>query len=227
MDYKKHYTKLIERAKVREISSHTETHHIIPRCMGGDDSFENLVKLTPEEHYVAHQLLVKIYPHNRKLIFAMNMMCTAGSKAIRSNKKYGWVKRKVAVAIREMRTGKKDSEEARQKKSVSRRKRVGDFSGWKQTIEARKKISAALKGDKNPMFGKTHSEEARKKIGQASVGRKPNLGVKWSEQTIEKLRIAARNRSKIECPHCKKLSTAGNFARWHGDKCKYKENTHE
>ena len=27
--------------------------------MGGTDDEENLVELTPEEHYVAHQLLVK------------------------------------------------------------------------------------------------------------------------------------------------------------------------
>jgi hypothetical protein len=30
--------------------------------MDGSDLVSNLVYLTPEEHYVAHQLLVKMYP---------------------------------------------------------------------------------------------------------------------------------------------------------------------
>ena len=40
-------------------------HHIIPKSMGGDDSEENLVKLTIREHLLAHLLLAKtmISPH--------------------------------------------------------------------------------------------------------------------------------------------------------------------
>ncbi len=36
-----------------------EEHHIMPRSLGGTDDRENLVLLTPREHYIAHLLLTK------------------------------------------------------------------------------------------------------------------------------------------------------------------------
>lgn len=93
MDYLKHYNLLINRAKSRILESYTETHHIIPVCMGGTNLPENLVKLTPEEHYVAHQLLVKMYPGNLKLLHAANMMTVSNKNQNRNNKRYGWLKR--------------------------------------------------------------------------------------------------------------------------------------
>jgi len=91
MNYEKHYTKLIERAKLRKIGGYKERHHIIPRCMGGGDEKANLVDLTPEEHYVAHQLLVKMYPRISGLWFACVMMTT--SLEGRNNKLYGWIRK--------------------------------------------------------------------------------------------------------------------------------------
>lgn len=57
--------------------------------MGGDDSVDNLVKLTPEEHVIAHLLLVKIYPDNPKLVYAANIM----TSRVKNNGEYGWLKR--------------------------------------------------------------------------------------------------------------------------------------
>jgi hypothetical protein len=91
MNYKIHYNKLIDRAKNRILDEGYEVHHVMPRCLGGTDDSDNLVKLTPEEHYIAHQLLVKIYPNENKLVYAAMMMCV-GNK--RNNKRYGWLKRK-------------------------------------------------------------------------------------------------------------------------------------
>ena len=96
MNYQKHYDALISRAKNRLIECYTESHHIIPRCMGGTDHLDNLVKLTAEEHYLAHQLLVKIHPGNHKLVAAAIFMTTGGysnSKYRMNNKLYGWLKR--------------------------------------------------------------------------------------------------------------------------------------
>tara|TARA_B100000508_G_scaffold136063_1_gene128539 strand:+ start:1192 stop:1902 length:711 start_codon:yes stop_codon:yes gene_type:complete len=93
MDYRKHYLKLIENARLENRikgEEYFEEHHIQPRCMGGTDEKENLVLLTPEEHYIAHLLLVKMYPCEPKLLYAANMMSN------RNNKSYGWVKRKFA-----------------------------------------------------------------------------------------------------------------------------------
>ena len=92
MDYLKHYNLLIERSKPRKLKSYTERHHIIPKCMGGLDNDDNLVELTPEEHYLAHQLLAKIYPENKQLLFAACMMCAKRP----SNKLYGWIRRGIS-----------------------------------------------------------------------------------------------------------------------------------
>jgi hypothetical protein len=94
MNYQKIYDDLINRGKNRTIDDRTETHHIIPRCMNGSDDKSNLVDLTPEEHYVAHQLLVKIYPKNNALVKAAAMMIPSRP----SNKLYGWLRRKFVVA---------------------------------------------------------------------------------------------------------------------------------
>ena len=61
-DYYEDYISIINSAKIRgldksRINIYTEAHHIVPRCLGGDDSKENLVLLSFEEHLVAHLLL--------------------------------------------------------------------------------------------------------------------------------------------------------------------------
>jgi 5-methylcytosine-specific restriction endonuclease McrA len=90
MNYKKIYENLIAKGITRGDVPDREKHHIIPKCMGGSDLIDNLVNLTPEEHYLAHLLLVKIYPGNGALIKAAKMM-TVGRT---TNKIYGWVRRK-------------------------------------------------------------------------------------------------------------------------------------
>ena len=119
MNYQKHYNLLVERAKNRTLIGYTEKHHIIPECMNGSNDKDNLVRLTPEEHYVAHQLLVKMHPDNNRLVFAVHMMNNG-----RNNKLYGWIRKLHAKKISEMNIGK-----------VSNRK------GSKQTTEAKIKVS--------------------------------------------------------------------------------------
>lgn len=63
--YGRVYTQLIEKAVTREtVLEYFETHHILPRSLGGTDIKSNLVALTYREHYIAHLLL---YKHFKKL----------------------------------------------------------------------------------------------------------------------------------------------------------------
>lgn len=102
--------------------------------MGGGDEKENLVHLTAEEHYVAHQLLVKMHPGNKSLVYATVMMGSARPKS--NNKIYGWVRRKFAETQR----GKIVSEETRAKM------RAAHLGKSKHTPESRKKIAEARTG---------------------------------------------------------------------------------
>ncbi|ACO94319.1 putative homing endonuclease [Shigella phage Ag3] len=98
MNYANIYQSLINKAKQRTIEGYSELHHVVPKCMGGSDNPDNLVRLTPEEHYVAHLLLVKMHPDNRKLIFAANMMGGYNPHNGRNNKTHGWLRRKSSIA---------------------------------------------------------------------------------------------------------------------------------
>jgi hypothetical protein len=74
--------------------------------MGGSDSSDNLVRLTPEEHYVAHQLLTRIYPEEYGLAKAAAMMTVNRP----SNKLYGWIRRRFARAKSIEQSGKGNSQ---------------------------------------------------------------------------------------------------------------------
>lgn len=106
MNYTIHYNLLIQKATQRQLTEYYEIHHIIPKCMGGSDDESNLVKLTPEEHYVAHQLLAKMHIDNPKLLMAAMMMCVNR----KGNKVYGWLKRKHSVIMSNLQKGENNSQ---------------------------------------------------------------------------------------------------------------------
>lgn len=92
MNYQKIYLDLIEKYADCDIEI-GENHHIIPRCIGGHDLKSNIARLPPRIHFIAHQLLCKIYPSNRKLAHALNIMCVDGSKKYsRLSKRYAWIR---------------------------------------------------------------------------------------------------------------------------------------
>jgi hypothetical protein len=106
MNYQKIYDSLIEKRKIEKLNrkdGYCESHHIIPRCMNGTDNKENLVNLLPREHFIAHLLLVKIYPENKKLIYALWRMCNGKKLVITqlkiSNRLYENLRKEVSKDI--------------------------------------------------------------------------------------------------------------------------------
>lgn len=161
MNYANIYTALIKRATGRTILGYTEKHHIVPRCMGGTDVAHNLARLTPEEHYVAHQLLVKIFPDEPGLVFAAIGMCVSKQVPGRiKNKLYGWIKRKNAInTSKRMRNNKhlvgfKHSDTT--KSNISKA-----LKGTKKPDTMRMALSTKNKGVGNPMFGVSRSQQQK------------------------------------------------------------------
>jgi hypothetical protein len=148
MNYHYHYTLLIEKAKQRLLEGYVEKHHILPKCLGGTDDLSNLVALTPEEHFLAHQLLIKIYPNEPKLLFAAHMMTVNNGKNNRSNKMYGWLRRKYNEVRKDIKR------KPRKKETKPRKPRV-------YTEEWRRKIGDAARG-------RVLSEEQKKKISESN-----------------------------------------------------------
>lgn len=162
MNYKKHYNLLIERARNRDLIGYYEKHHIVPRCLGGTDDKANLVCLTPEEHYLAHLLLTKIYLGHFGLIKAAHIMSVHNSVKRVNNKKYGWLRRNFSKAQKQFykdknnhpkgMKGKKHSSEtiekikkASQKISTMKSKKVYQWDKHGNLIKEYASISDAAK----------------------------------------------------------------------------------
>jgi hypothetical protein len=178
MNYKKIYDSLISRGVTRIITGYSEKHHIIPRCIGGTNESSNLVSLTPEEHFVAHQLLVKIYPGEDKLVFALVIM---SGKNPTTNRLFGWHRRKLADAQRKAKTGKKmpprDPEHTRKIAEAN--------TGKKHTQETKDQISRTKMGTEPWNKGKKSLTEPWNK-GTIGVCVAWNKGQKMMPQTEER-----------------------------------------
>ena len=157
-----------------------ETHHIIPRSCGGPQRKKwNLVKLTPEEHYVCHYLLTFIYAvgeEHDKMVYAWNWLSNRIRGEFISAEEYGRLKREFAKLHR----GIPRSEEVKRKLSEARK-------GMRQSDEAKRKVSEANKG-------KLVSLETRNKISRALTGRL------LSEETKRKLSESKKGRTHVGHP---------------------------
>lgn len=110
MNYCKIYDALIYKAKNRKLGGYKEVHHIVPRCMGGKDSKDNLVELTAREHFIAHLLLVKMHNNNLRLVKAVAMMCIGQTERKLSNRMYGKIKELFSLSMSESQLGNKNSQ---------------------------------------------------------------------------------------------------------------------
>lgn len=188
MDYLKHYEALITRARLRESVGVLESHHVVPRCMGGGDGKKNRVDLTPAEHYVAHLLLVRIYPTVPGLILAAVLMSRDNRNGKRSNNKlYDWLRKRAAAAQSLAQTGVPRSEETRRKISEAlkaspahaanneSRRGVPIKEEVRRKVSDSHKTSEAAKAARERLFqlkvGIPRSDECKAKISAANKGR--------------------------------------------------------
>lgn len=223
MNYAAHYERLIARARTRTLTCYLERHHVIPRCMGGGNEKSNLADLTPEEHYIAHQILVKIHPGHLGLALA----AARGFGGSPNNKSFGWLRRRLADALRGNRfnDGRIISAETRAKLSAAGMvrkqspeaiaKTAAAARGRRHTEEAKEKMAAAAKGNTRTL-GMVHSPETRAKIAAAHIGKplslehRAKLSAAWtpvSEEARKKISAALKGRKK-SLEHRAKLSAA-------------------
>ena len=226
------YQRIYEQLTAKDmIADYTEEHHIIPDCFfinrkrkgpngwleGNPDDPANIVRLTPEAHYTAHQLLVKMYPEHAGLIYAAQLMTVDSNGQRVNNKLYGWIKRKLS----ETRKGKTHLVEARAKMSAANK-------GKTLSAEHRAILSSANKG-------KTLSAEHRAKLSAAKKGKPKSAdhiakianakrGKLLSAETRAKMSAAhtGKSKSKVICPHCNKEGGQSLMTRYHFENCKLK-----
>jgi len=219
---------LIHRARNRELVGYTERHHIVPRCIGGNNAVENIVKLTAEEHYVAHQLLVKMYPFHIGLKWAaMHLTGRPRNNSWRGNKLYGWIRRQVSDAVRIKATGRVMSVESRAKMSAAKQ----GIKRAPHSVETRAKMSAASKGrpksaEHRAALSAAHmglklrprSEESKMRSSVAIRAAFANganrgdskRGIKHAPHSVEtKAKMSAARRGRLKSTaHCEALSAS-------------------
>lgn len=217
MNYQKIYNNLMKkRQTVLLEDQYTESHHIIPKCLGGSNDKSNLVNLTPEEHFLAHQLLVKIYPEHKGLKYALYLMTISPSGKRNNNKLYGWIKRDYQSnrAKSSGFTGRSHKPETIAKMKEARAKQVF-------TEETKQKISSTKTGVKMTQEAKDSMNEKRRNH-PTWLDSHRNKSV--SEEA--KAKISAANNGRIfperTCPYCLKNGAGPNMTRYHFDNCKFK-----
>jgi hypothetical protein len=230
MNYKKHYELLITRGKNRVLEGYVERHHIIPRCMGGTDDAENIVQLTPEEHYLAHQLLVKMYPNHSGLIRSAHMMAVTNSKLKRNNKSFGWIRRQNALIMSQ-----------HMKEYINTFGHPKGRAGKTNTKESNKKRSDKMLGVSCPSRGVKGPRGSRKSLPKVicRLDNKKELDIAnfiaycKRLDNPEKAKFSDMNRSEsqkaipkpqptVQCPHCHKFGGKNVMQRHHFNNCRIK-----
>jgi DNA-directed RNA polymerase subunit M/transcription elongation factor TFIIS len=207
--YLNRYNKLINHYKNIIVDGIVETHHIIPRCMGGNNSKENLVRLSPKAHFVAHHLLHKAYPNNIKLAHAFGMMLSTKER-IPTAALY----EKARIAIYEAANSeegkisrKKGGYKNKGRKRPDLAKRNKERKGEKRTKEQIEVMKQRLKGRK---FTEEHLQKLRKPKSE-----------KHRQKIAENNKIQANRISK--CPHCGHVGKLLPLRRYHFNNCKNKK----
>lgn len=200
------YFSIIERSKSRIINEYTEKHHIVPRCLGGNDDDDNIAVLTGREHFICHRLLTKMVSGRAKFQMdkaALMMLFGHGDGRYKpSSRTIQKLREAAAISTSKMSLGKpKHSDETKRRIGDAHRgKRRGPMSDEQKRIrsETQKGRTSPRKGRKFPDTKRVHSLESREKMSNShSV------------------------REMVSCENCGKTLQRASYSRWHGDACRH------
>ena len=198
--YYKWYLNIIKnRLKCPVTEKYKEKHHILPKCIGGNDNKENIVNLSAREHFIVHYLLTKfIYGKDRhKLVLAFHAL-SIWKNSNRKNKHkkinsrlYEYLKKEISEAnskrSKEMwqnqefkskmsKIHKKSWENDKQKKQLKYMKENSPLKNpetHNKTMKTRKERGTNIWVTNNPMKNKEFAlEVASKRSGESHYSKK-------------------------------------------------------
>lgn len=198
------------------LDGYHERHHIIPKCMNGSNSKDNLIDLYAREHFIAHKLLAEENPQNYQLKYAYWNMCQCTGrdgqdKYIPTPEEY----EEARIFCHETMSGENHP-----------------MYGKHHTQESREKMSISKKdmynGENNPFFGKKHSQENIEKMKGTHSGKdnpksRPvyciELGIGFDSIGIASERTGVNKRSISYCldgtqKHAGKHPVTGELLTW-------------
>ena len=198
------------------LDGYHERHHIIPKCMNGSNSKDNLIDLYAREHFIAHKLLAEENPQNYQLKYAYWNMCQCTGrdgqdKYIPTPEEY----EEARIFCHEAMSGENHP-----------------MYGKHHTQESREKMSIFKKdmynGENNPFFGKKHSQENIEKMKGTHSGKdnpksRPvyciELGIGFDSIGIASEKTGVNKRSISYCldgtqKHAGKHPVTGELLTW-------------
>jgi hypothetical protein len=181
--YSKTYYSIIDNAKQLDRDKKgNERHHILPKSLGGNDCKDNLVNLTPREHYICHLLLTKftVGVARQKMSYALHRLTNKKNEVIRSSKMYEIIRREhsamltlkqTGVSYRD-RCGKSHAHPISEYQKEQIRKANKNRVITKETREKISKSQKQRKIDRPESFAKAPmTEEHKRNISKAALGK--------------------------------------------------------
>lgn len=192
--YSRWYEALIIKAQNRTIEGYVESHHIIPRSFGGNDSKSNLVKLTAREHYIAHALLWKmkfVGVYGSKMAFAFNTFINKMTTDVRG------VHHTYTISSRTYEVFKKEYSRLLKEKWA---REGANFKGRKHSEETKRiigeksKLKEFKRGPENPQWGKKQNVSPEGKAARLAA-----IKANWADPEFREKAIA-RRKAYFETP---------------------------
>lgn len=184
-----------------------ENHHIVPKsiCPMLQKSNENIVRLSAQEHFLAHYHLWLAYRDELKEKKWARKMCFAFHRMKQQLMKCSDIEEmaNLYAACREefsrLNSGKNNPQ----------------FGKHKTLDEqTRRKMSESKMGNKNPMFGKPHSLQTRQKTSESLKGHVGYwTGKKQTPESIAKRSLKNKGKKRSQ-KTCKQISEALKTKRW-------------
>jgi len=187
--YLKICSNILSLSRIKRRGDKLEKHRILPKCMGGTYSSENVVLTTRREHAILHLILHKAFPEDRKLAECASLM--NGSKGSKFYKSLEYCQKCEEKS-------KRIAESNRQRRVSWGDKISNSLKGKVKSEEHREKISSTMKEvwekdptmiDKCSRIGSEHSDLSKRKISCAISKQKWY----WKLEGIE----VVRTRSEI------------------------------
>lgn len=172
------YYKFINECRLKNYNNaKVHVHHILPKHMGGDNIDCNLIKLSIEDHYIAHILLSECFEKGNPLKRSNIASAILIKKGIDNPE--------MLIEYRESLKGEGnpnygnnwtvDQKKEQSRKVTMKMKNLETLEKMRKPKSDTSKMGKYDKnGKNNPFYGKTHSEETRKILSEKRKGKKPS-----------------------------------------------------
>lgn len=223
--YTKWYNGIIHKARIRHtLAGYSESHHVLPRSLGGIDEPTNLVELTAKEHLVCHILLTKMVSGDdyRKMLNALWAMATLKNRyhqrGIISSRQYAKLKEAMSKERSKAYMGGGNPfygkhHSAENKKKLSERI-IPEERRLRHSVNAIERF----RHQPGTFYKKRHTDETKQKIREKRLGSKDTIETRRAKVAAAKNRppISEKTRYKISVARKGKGGRSGELNSFYG-----------